>query len=104
MHISYAPEQAAPGFRCAVALLCLLLFRSALRLPLARISSDNLTNTDSDHKTEVEPHSFAWGSTIAGVVLMARRPGINRVGQRRRWLLYLDRRRKDMALWRLARD
>jgi hypothetical protein len=40
-----------------------------------RISSDNLTNTDSDHKTEVEPNSFAWGNTIVSAFHVARRPG-----------------------------
>ncbi len=42
---------------------------------LAKISTDNLTNTDSDHKTEVEPDSFAWGNTIVSAFHVARRPG-----------------------------
>jgi hypothetical protein len=42
---------------------------------LARISVDNLTNTDSDHKTEVEPDTFAWGNTIVSAFHVARRPG-----------------------------
>ena len=42
---------------------------------LARISVDNLTNSDSDHKTEVEPDMFAWGSTIVSAFHVARRPG-----------------------------
>jgi hypothetical protein len=42
---------------------------------LARISVDNLTNTDSDHKTEVEPDMFAWGNTIVTAFHVARRPG-----------------------------
>ena len=40
-----------------------------------RISVDNLTNTDSDHKTEVEPHIFAWGNTMVSAFHVARRPG-----------------------------
>src|ERR1700691_5996177 len=53
----------------------------ALTLPayaqsgLVKISTDNLTNTDSDHKTEVEPDSFAWGNTIVSAFHVARRPG-----------------------------
>src|SRR5579859_1337144 len=31
---------------------------------LTRISSDPYTNTDSMHKTEVEPASFAFGNTV----------------------------------------
>jgi hypothetical protein len=42
---------------------------------LARISVDNLTNSDSVHKTEVEPDSFAWGNTIVSAFHVARRPG-----------------------------
>ncbi|MGC1372719.1 MAG: sialidase family protein [Candidatus Sulfotelmatobacter sp.] len=49
----------------------------ALQAPaqLARISVDNLTNSDSDHKTEVEPDIFAWGNTIVSTFHVARRPG-----------------------------
>ena len=51
----------------------------ALALPahaqLAQISVDTLTNTDSVHKTEVEPDMFAWGNTIVGTFHVARRPG-----------------------------
>jgi hypothetical protein len=42
---------------------------------LVRISVDDLTNTDSDHKTEVEPDTFAWGNTIVSAFHVARRPG-----------------------------
>ena len=58
-----------------------LAFALALALPapaqtsLARISVDNLTNTDSDHRTEVEPDMFAWGDTIVTAFHVARRPG-----------------------------
>src|SRR5579885_3197847 len=40
-----------------------------------RISVDTLTNTDSDHRTEVEPHMFSWGSTLVSAFHVARRPG-----------------------------
>jgi hypothetical protein len=42
---------------------------------LAKISVDNLTNSDSVHKTEVEPDMFAWGNTIVSTFHVARRPG-----------------------------
>jgi len=42
---------------------------------LVRISNDDLTNTDSTHKTEVEPDTFAWGNTIVSAFHVARRPG-----------------------------
>jgi hypothetical protein len=59
-----------------VALLILALALPAFaQNTLARISVDNLTNSDSDHKTEVEPHIFAWGSTMVSAFHVARRPG-----------------------------
>lgn len=42
---------------------------------LAKISVDTLTNSDSDHRTEVEPDIFAWGNTIVSTFHVARRPG-----------------------------
>ncbi len=59
-------------------MLALTIFAVAIspaRGQLAKISSDNLTNTDSVHETEVEPDSFAWGNTIVSAFHVARRPG-----------------------------
>src|SRR6202050_4737893 len=62
-------------------LIFAILFWATAALPsfgqtsTIRISTDNLTNTDSDHKTEVEPDSFAWGNTIVTTFHVARRPG-----------------------------
>src|SRR4051794_24360478 len=72
------------GFRrqgCVLAVatsLCVwlaLLLPVSAQTPLVRISVDNLTNTDSDHRTEVEPHMFAWGNTIVTAFHVGRRPG-----------------------------
>lgn len=69
-----------PGEKNAL-LICTILFWVIASLPAlgqtstVRISTDNLTNTDSDHKTEVEPDSFAWGDTIVSTFHVARRPG-----------------------------
>ena len=67
------------GRRNAVSFLMVGAISLALSLPasaqLTRISVDNLTNTDSVHKTEVEPDSFAWGNTIVSAFHVARRPG-----------------------------
>ena len=57
-----------------LALLALPL-RASAQTSLARISVDNLANSDSDHKTEVEPDMFAWGNTIVTAFHVARRPG-----------------------------
>ena len=60
-----------------VVLLSLLIAVFAVPLTAQtprKISTDNFTNSDSDHKTEVEPSSFAWGSTIVSAFHVARRP------------------------------
>jgi Neuraminidase (sialidase) len=65
------------GTRCALLLSSLfaLALSSSAQTSLVKISSDNLTNSDSDHKTEVEPSTFAWGSTLVSAFHVARRPG-----------------------------
>lgn len=57
------------------ALLLSLSLPAVSQSSLVRISVDNLTNSDSDHKTEVEPDIFAWGNTIVSAFHVARRPG-----------------------------
>ena len=47
---------------------------ASAQVPL-KLSTDKFTNSDSTHKTEVEPASFAWGSTIVSAFHVGRRPG-----------------------------
>jgi len=42
---------------------------------ITRVSRDPYTNTDAYHQTELEPDTFAWGSTIVGVFQTGRFPG-----------------------------
>jgi hypothetical protein len=56
-------------------ILLALAFSAAAQSSLVKISVDTLTNTDSKHKTEVEPDTFAWGNTIVSTFHVARRPG-----------------------------
>src|ERR1700689_4278986 len=62
-------------FAISMILTLSLALRVSAQSDLARISVDNLTNSDSDHKTEVEPDMFAWGNTIVTAFHVARRPG-----------------------------
>jgi hypothetical protein len=39
---------------------------------LVKLSSDRFHNSDSEHRTEVEPDTFAWGSTIVSTFQVAR--------------------------------
>jgi hypothetical protein len=61
---------------CTLLLLAILaFFATATHAQVARkISTDTFTNTDSTHKTEVEPDTFAWGSTIVSAFHVGRRP------------------------------
>ena len=57
-------------------ILCLVtLAAGQTGFHLMQISIDKFTNSDSVHRTEVEPASFAWGSTIVAAYHVARRPG-----------------------------
>ncbi|HEY6769493.1 MAG TPA: sialidase family protein [Candidatus Sulfotelmatobacter sp.] len=60
---------------CLFAVFGLVAQSASAQNSTVRISMDNLTNSDSVHKTEVEPDSFAWGSTIVSAFHVARRPG-----------------------------
>ena len=40
--------------------------------PLTRVSADVFTNTTSQHRTEVEPDTYAFGSTIVAVAQAGR--------------------------------
>ena len=43
-------------------------------VPLTTVSEDPFTNTTAYHQTEVEPDTFAWGSTIVSVFQTGRYP------------------------------
>src|SRR4051812_12310097 len=45
---------------------------ASANVPLARVSADPFTNTDSQHATEVEPDTFASGSTVVAAYQVGR--------------------------------
>src|SRR5690349_3505886 len=64
--------KAKPLFLIAFLALCLSM---QAQNTLVKISLDKFTNTDSVHRTEVEPDTASWGSTIVSAFHVARRPG-----------------------------
>ena len=62
-----------------VALAFVVTFSIAIpahaQFTLVKISADKFTNSDSVHRTEVEPDFFSWGNTIVGTFHVARVPG-----------------------------
>jgi hypothetical protein len=55
-----------------LALAMMTTLVAAAAVPLIQISSDPFTNTDSQHKTQVEPDSLSFGSTIVAVTQSGR--------------------------------
>jgi hypothetical protein len=69
---------ASPASRNLCTLVCFLValtLSARAQFTLEQISVDKFTNADSDHRTEVEPDTFAWGNTIVSAYHVARRPG-----------------------------
>src|SRR5215472_8759532 len=52
-----------------------LVAPASAQFTLQKISVDRFTNSDSTHRTEVEPDMFSFGSTIVAAYHVARRPG-----------------------------
>jgi hypothetical protein len=58
-----------------LAISAALVMPANAQFTLVKVSSDKFHNSDSVHRTEVEPDTFAWGSTIVSAYHVARRPG-----------------------------
>src|SRR5579859_5602771 len=58
----------------AFAIAFAMVIPAPAQLPLVKLSTDKFHNSDSEHKTEVEPDTFAWGSTIVSAFQVARVP------------------------------
>jgi hypothetical protein len=56
----------------AVAALLALAAPAAANVPLTRVSADPFTNATSQHATEVEPDTFAFGSTVLATYQVGR--------------------------------
>jgi hypothetical protein len=49
-----------------------MVTQAQAQFTLVKISSDSFHNSDSQHKTEVEPDTYSWGSTMVGAFQVAR--------------------------------
>ena len=87
----------------ALTISAALIVPAQAQFTLVKISTDKFTNSDSVHRTEVEPDFFSWGNTIVGTFHVARRARINRMGQRRRGLVHLNRWRQNLDIRHSAR-
>jgi len=69
------PSRNDAVFMTAVALVVILfstLMSAQIGGTLVKLSTDTFTNGYSEHRTEVEPHTFAYGSTIVSAFQVAR--------------------------------
>jgi hypothetical protein len=69
--MTISPLRAATAAIALIALLAIAGPASA-NVPLTRVSSDPFTNSSSQHATEVEPDTFAHGSTVIGAFQVGR--------------------------------
>ncbi len=70
-------RNAFPWFTVALAFAVTLTIAipAHAQFTLVKLSTDKFTNSDSVHRTEVEPDFFSWGNTIVGTFHVARVPG-----------------------------
>src|SRR5579864_3544138 len=55
-----------------IASVICLVFVLPASAQLVKISSDSFTDSDAQHKTEVEPDTYSWGSTVVAAFQVAR--------------------------------
>ena len=66
------PSRLISAFAAAVVLTVLFASVATARATLVQISSDPYTNSTSQHRTEVEPDTFSFGSTIVSAFQVGR--------------------------------
>ena len=71
-HFTGIRPRAFMGLLAALALALASPLAAAANVPLQQISSDPFTNSTSQHATEVEPDTFAFGSTIVSAFQVGR--------------------------------
>src|SRR5512142_2044745 len=71
-HFTGIRPRALIGLLAAFALAIASPLAAAANVPLVQISTDPFTNPDSQHQTEVEPDTFAFGSTIVSAFQVGR--------------------------------
>lgn len=70
---AYAPSISSTSAAIlALATVLAMASPAVAQLPLVRISTDTFHNTYSEHRSEVEPQTFAWGNTIVAAYQVAR--------------------------------
>jgi hypothetical protein len=72
---SYRSQSGRNGFALLALMVAFAIFlamAAPLQAQLVKISSDSFTNPESQHKSEVEPSTYSWGSTMVAAFQVAR--------------------------------
>ncbi len=72
---SYGSQSGRNGFAFLAFMLAFATFlamAAPVHAQLVKISSDSFTNPESEHKSEVEPDTYSWGSTMVAAFQVAR--------------------------------
>src|SRR5579863_5023307 len=59
-------------FPLAFAVFATVVSPAVAQLPLVKVSTDTFHNSTSQHRSEVEPDTYSWGSTIVSSFQVAR--------------------------------
>src|SRR3954466_8777493 len=70
--LSTAVFRPAASLGAAVAALLVAAAPAQANVPLTRVSTDPFTNPTSQHATELEPDTFAFGSTVVAAFQVGR--------------------------------
>jgi hypothetical protein len=62
-------------FALLLAFSLLMVMPAYAQFTLVKISGDSFNNPESQHKTEVEPDTYSWGSTMMAAFQVARISG-----------------------------
>src|SRR5947209_7301935 len=76
--VSRSPRWHVSAFLTALVVLTTFILLSGIataQITLVQLSTDTFTDTDAQHMTEVEPDTFAFGSTIVSAFQVGRISG-----------------------------
>ena len=62
-------------FALLLAFSLLMVMPAYAQFTLVKVSGDSFNNPESQHKTEVEPDTYSWGSTMMAAFQVARISG-----------------------------
>lgn len=72
MFVNFSRKKLVSLSACGILVLLGTVGAANAQFTLVKISADSFHNSDSQHKTEVEPDTYSWGSTMVAAFQVAR--------------------------------